>query len=111
MFAHAPKGELNYSNNPTFVSGVLGSDYKLSIGTARPHLTSSIQFKEDSTTKAKNVVSSSFKNHTGSFDKTTYISQIGIYDSDKNLIGIAKLATPVKKTEARELSFKLKLDI
>ena len=111
MFAHAPKGELNYSNNPTFVSGVLGSDYKLSIGTARPHLTSSIQFKEDSTTKAKNVVSSSFKNHTGSFDKTTYISQIGIYDSDKNLIGVAKLATPVKKTEARELSFKLKLDI
>ena len=111
MFTHAPKGELNFSNNPTFVSGVLDSDYKLSIGTARPHLTSSIQFKEDNTTKAKNVVSSSFKNHTGSFEKTTYISQIGIYDNDKNLIGIAKLANPVKKTETRELSFKLKLDI
>ena len=33
-----------------------------------------------------------------------------IYDKDKNLIGIAKVATPVKKTEERDLTFKLKLD-
>ena len=45
------------------------------------------------------------------FKKQTYISKIGIYDENKNLIGVAKLATPVKKTEERDLTFKLKLDI
>ena len=35
---------------------------------------------------------------------------VQIYDNDKNLIGIAKLATPVKKTEDRDFTFKLKLD-
>jgi len=39
-------------------------------------------------------------------------SKIGfsIVDENKNLIGIAKLATPVKKTEERDITFKLKLD-
>ena len=59
----------------------------------------------------KNVASSSYADPTGSFQKTTYISSIGIYDEDKNLIGVAKVATPVKKTENREFTFKLKLDI
>ena len=58
-----------------------------------------------------NVVSSSYIDPTGSFEKTTYISKIGIYDKDKNLIGIASLATPTKKTQDRDLTFKLKLDI
>ena len=33
-----------------------------------------------------------------------------MFDEDKNLIAIAKVATPVKKTEDRDLTFKLKLD-
>ena len=69
------------------------------------------KYKEDDLTQIRNVVSSSFKDHTGSFDKTTYISQIGIYDESQNLIGVAKLANPIKKTEQREYTFKLKLDI
>ena len=59
----------------------------------------------------KNTVSSSYNDPTGSFMKTTYISQIGIYDDERNLIAIAKLAKPVKKIEERELTFKLKLDL
>ena len=47
----------------------------------------------------------------GSFEKTTYISKIGIYDDERNLIGIAKLATPIRKTAARDMTFKIKLDI
>ena len=58
----------------------------------------------------KNIVTSSHSHHSASFKKQTYISQIGLYDDDKNLIGVAKLATPVKKTEDREFTFKLKLD-
>ena len=59
----------------------------------------------------KNIFSSSYSAHSGSFKKQTYISKIGLYDENRVLIGIAKLATPVKKTENREFTFKLKLDI
>ena len=32
-------------------------------------------------------------------------------DKDKNLIGVAKVATPIRKTEEQQYTFKLKLDI
>jgi hypothetical protein len=73
-------------------------------------MSSSINFTEDDTKKIKNIASSSYKTHKESFEKTTYISKIGLYDKDKNLIAVAKLANPVKKTEEREYTFKLKLD-
>ena len=44
------------------------------------------------------------------FKKQTFISKIGIYDEHRNLVGVAKVATPVKKAEDRDLTFKLKLD-
>ena len=59
----------------------------------------------------KNIVSSSYSDPPASFEKTTYVSKIGIYDENQNLIAIAKPATPVKKTAARDFTFKLKLDI
>ena len=60
--------------------------------------------------RAKNIFRSPYPDATSSFRKQTYISKIGIYDERRNLIGIAKLATPVKKTEDRDYTFKLKLD-
>ena len=51
-----------------------------------------------------------YTNYSESFEKTTYISKVGIYDEDRNLIAIAKVATPVKKTPDREYTFKIKLD-
>ena len=60
--------------------------------------------------RSKNIVSSSHSHFSESFRKQTYISQIGLYDDDRNLIGIAKLATPVKKTEDLDYTFKLKVD-
>ena len=56
------------------------------------------------------MVSSSFAAPTASFQKETYVTRIGLYDEDRNLIGIANVATPVKKTEERDLTFKLKVD-
>ncbi len=103
MFAHAPKGQLNYSNNPTYLtySGTT-SDYDA--------LTSSISYREPDLSTT-NVVSSSFNSPTASFAKETYISKIGLYDKNKNLIGVTTVAKPVKKSEDREFTFKLKLDI
>ena len=59
----------------------------------------------------KNIVSSSYKGHDENFKPVTYISKVGIYDADKNLIAIASLANPVRKLEDRGYTFKLKLDI
>jgi len=101
MLAHAQKDELNNSNNPTFIEH----------GQVTASLTSSTSWIEQRNLDIKNIVSSSYPDPTGSFQKTTYISSIGIYDEDRNLIGIAKLAKPVKKNENREFTFKLKLDI
>jgi len=100
MFAHAPIGQLNHSSNPTFI------DY----GQSTTPLTGTDHYIQNSSMTIKNTVSSAYADPTGSFRKTTYISKIGLYDDKKNLIGIAKLATPVKKTEERDFTFKLKLD-
>ena len=101
MFANAPKGILNHSNNPTYMSF---SDIKTAA-------TGSNVYREPPTISIKNVVSSSFSDEDSPFKKETYISKVGIYDEDLNLIAIAKVATPVRKTEERDLTFKLKLDI
>ena len=102
MLAHAPKGLLNYSSNPTYRAS--GSGAETAVITA-----SMTSYSEDDKMSVKNIVTSSH-DHSASFKKQTYISQIGLYDDDRNLIGIAKLATPVKKTEERDFTFKLKLD-
>ena len=40
-----------------------------------------------------------------------YEYKVEYYDKDKNLIGYAKTAKPVRKTEDRQYTFKLKLDL
>ena len=42
--------------------------------------------------------------------KTTYISKIGIYDELGELIGIVKMATPIRKREIDSITFKIKCD-
>ena len=99
LFAHAEKGEFNHSNNPTYIQ--YGQDKNPSSG--------SIMFV-DPDLEIKNTTYSPYPDPTGSFQKTTYISKVGIYDENKNLIGIATVAKPVKKTENQQYTFKLKVD-
>ena len=101
MLAHADKGEMNHSNNPTYIK----------FGQSTSPSTGSYVYAEPQNLQIKNIVSSSYDDPPAQFEKTTYISKIGIYDEDKNLIGIATMATPIKKTQNRDLTFKLKLDI
>jgi hypothetical protein len=68
-------------------------------------------YHEDAEAEIKNIVTSSYANYSVPFRPVTYISKIGIYDENKNLIGIASLANPVRKIEGRSYTFKLKLDI
>lgn len=101
MFCEAPAGMLNYSSNPTFVTA----------NQNKTAVSSSKFYKEPRDLEIKNVNKLPYNDPSGSFERVTYISQIQIYDEDKNLLGIAKLAKPVKKTEGRSFVFKVKKDL
>ena len=101
MFAHARRGEANYSNNPTF----------LEYGQDQLRLTSSQVYEENTERRIKNTVSSSYSDYSASFKRQVYISKVAIYDDSKNLIGIATLSNPVLKEEDQDLAFKIRLDI
>ena len=103
MFANANKYDLNYSTNHTYV------DYDSH--QALQTTTGSTQYTENDKVELFNTVSSSFYDYEEKFKHQTFISKIGIYDEKKNLIAIANLATPIKKTGERDFTFKLKLDI
>jgi hypothetical protein len=100
MYVNAPKGELNCSSNKTAITR----------GQTTLQHTSSVSYVENSTRSLKNLTYSPH-GASGSFEKTTYISSIGIYDEDENLVAIGKLATPIKKRQKDGYTFKLKLDL
>jgi|5_EtaG_2_1085323.scaffolds.fasta_scaffold00547_6 hypothetical protein len=109
IMCKAPEGQLNHSNNPTYLLNTNGGLGVVSTG--------SYQFIE-SPRQIKNIVPSNLIFSKGApngaipqFQKETYVSKIALYDENRNIIGFAKMATPVRKTEDREFIFKLKLDL
>jgi hypothetical protein len=104
MMCHALENELNYSNNPTYIK--FGQMHTASLNYA-----TKTQYKEDAQLLIKNTTNIGYDDPTGSFAKTTYISKVKIYDEDMNVIGIAKLAKPLKKTENRSYTVKIGIDI
>jgi len=103
MHARAPKSDLNFSSNPTYLDH---TSY-----TGKPPITGSYVYKEQEDIQIFNTVSSSFYDYEEKFKNQTYIGKIGIYDNARNLIAIAKLATPIKKNTGRDFTFKLKVDL
>ena len=101
MFAHARRGEVNYSNNPTF----------LTYGQTDVFYTSSNVYEQTSDLIIKNTVSSSYLDYNAPFKRQVYVSRIGLYDGNKNLVGLATLSNPVLKEEGQDITFKLRVDI
>jgi len=101
VLAKAPYGELNHSNNPTYLKYYDGEP---------TYSTSSYQYVETNR-EVKNVVPALQTDEEPPFQKETYISKICIYDKNKRLVGICKLATPIRKTEVNEYLFKMKIDL
>jgi hypothetical protein len=98
MYTYANKGELNHSNNTT-------AQKTTSV------TTSSNSYIEDSYIEYNNVRKSPFTGDEAEFKKEVYISSVNVYDKNRNLIAIGKLANPVRKPEDRDLIFKLKIDL
>jgi hypothetical protein len=70
----------NYSNNPTFISDLSGF----------------------SSGKLRNVC---FQK-----DPTTYVTSVGLYNDKRELLAVAKLSKPIKKTSDDDLLIKIRLN-
>ena len=101
MFAHAKKGEVNYSNNPSYIK----------YGQQKIAISSSQVYQENDNKLITNIVSSSYMGHNADFKRQVFISRVAVFDEHKNLIGVATLANPVLKNEDEDYTFKLKIDI
>ena len=103
MFAVAQAGDINNSQNPTWISSSYGN---------KNNLTNfrSASFIESRYLDIKNTMQSDYCGYDEKFEKQVFISKVGIFDKDKNLIGVAKLATPVQKRETDAYTFKFKVD-
>lgn len=99
MYAYSELGDENYSHNPTFI--------KESRAETIRHTNSSFYQEE---VDIKKINKSMYEDAEEDFKNATYISKIGIYDKHKNLIAIASLSRPVKKTEKRDYMFKIGID-
>ena len=79
-FARAHNKEFNFSSNPTYET-------------------------TDSNGKRGSFTQPTFKG-----DPKSYITQVGLYDSNRELLAVAKLSQPVLKSFSREAIIKVKLD-
>ena len=101
MFAKAGRGEFNHSNNTTIIK----------YGQSLESVASSSLYEESPDLTIENMVGGNYTDEEPYFEKITYISKIAIYDEKQNLIGVAKVAKPVRKRQNENVAFKLKLDI
>jgi hypothetical protein len=107
-FVYAEKGELNHSNNPSYLKqNSYRSNYNSRLFIENEDLSNGDTQKLE----IKNTVSSSFNDTSAQFEKQTFITSIGLFDKDKKLIAVSNLANPIRKNTNREFLFKLKLDI
>jgi len=102
MLAHAPASTVNLSNNPTSINYGAATSITASSGSS--------MYIENLESPIKNIASSSWNDPNAAFKRTVYINYVGLYDEKRNLIGIAKMANPVRKRDTDDFTFKLKLD-
>lgn len=124
MFCTADKNKLTWSNNRTYISGgqtntlVVGETSSITVGSftytassSSIFLPSNGQYFENDQILIKNTISSSFTNYDAPYDPQVFISEVAVRNEEGDIIAIAKLANPVRKTKDMDYTFKLKLDI
>ena len=80
IFCRATADEFNYSSNPTYVDGVSNKIRVIEVG-------------QESTQKA-----------------FCFITTVGLYDANDNLLAVAKLSRPVEKNNEKDLTIRVRLD-
>jgi hypothetical protein len=122
----AKAGEFNYSQNPSAVNVI----YEASSSFTTTPITNVSPAKEMVIKEIQDISRvpyyySTYGNGTGSWDDyynyqttdptgsyvTTYISTIGIYDNEMNMVAVAKLPTPIKNLPDYDINFLIRLDL
>ena len=80
VFCRATADEFNYSSNPTYVN---------------------------TTTNKIKVIEAGQENTQRAF---SYITTVGLYDENDNLIAVAKLSRPVEKNDEKDITIRVRLD-
>jgi hypothetical protein len=125
ILVSADAGEFNYSQNPTAVDVVLSGSYDFQT-TAIPNVSpaGNVKIKEILDIKQKQVFSGSIGTSVGTWDDyfvsssidqsgsylSTYVTTIGLYDDDGNLLVVAKLPKPIKNLPDYNLNFLVRFD-
>lgn len=121
----ANSGEFNYSQNPTAVNVLVSGSYDFEItGVNNSFPTGTKRIKEVLDISRREFFSGSIGSTTGSWEDyytnvstdptgsylTTYITTIGLYDDDDNLLVVAKLPKPIKNLPDYNLNFLVRFD-
>ena len=125
ILIEAKAGEFNYSQNPSAVDVTVSGSYDFettAITNVSPAKTVKIKHYND--IKQKSSYDGSYGSTTGSWDDydtkflsdptgsylTTYVSTIGIYDKDGDMVAVAKLPQPFKKLPDYDTNFIIRFD-
>ena len=104
MFSTVSPGDLNNSQNPTWINS-----------THQGWQTSSYfgldSFRESRELPIKNTIQSQYCDYEDTFEKQTFVSSIGIFDHNKNLLGVVNNAKPISKKEGDQFTFKYRVDM
>lgn len=119
--------EFNYSQNPSAVNVTLSGSYDFEttqIFNVRPPGTRSIKeviditqvngytssFDGETTGSWDDYYSNTLTDPTGSY-LTTFVTTIGLYDDNNNLVAVAKLPKPIKNYPDMALNFIVRIDL
>jgi len=125
ILIEAKAGEFNYSQNSSAVDVTVSGSYDFettAITNVSPAKTVKIKHYND--IKQKSSYDGSYGSTTGSWDDydnnflsdptgsylTTYVSTIGIYDKDGDMVAVAKLPQPFKNLPDYDLNFIVRFD-
>jgi hypothetical protein len=121
----ANTGEFNYSQNPTAVNVLISGSYDFEItGVNNSFPAGTRKIKEVLDISRREFFSGSIGSVSGSWEDyytnvsndptgsylTTYITTIGLYDDDDNLLVVAKLPKPIKNLPDYNLNFLVRFD-
>ena len=121
----AKAGEFNYSQNPSAVNVILSGSYEFQttqITNVSPSKT--VKIKEVLDIERKEYFSGSVGSNNGTWEDyftsssidptgsylTTYITTIGLYDDNGDMVAIAKLPKPVKNLPDYDINFLIRFD-
>ena len=98
----------DYSGSSEIYSGLLSGSYGTQHKWINPFWPASSSFN---TTNATYKGTSSFHDFASGSEFSPYVTTIGLYDSNNELLAIGKLAKPIKNEKELDLNFVLRFDV